>query len=109
MRRGLDGSRYVLVLKDGMSRFCEFIPTTVANTTVTFNSLMGWFKRYGIVLLWVSDQGSHFKSEVMEKLRKLLGAQHYFVTAYCPRAIGSVEVLNRQLLKAMRSLLNEIE
>nr|CCA21015.1 AlNc14C109G6335 [Albugo laibachii Nc14] len=107
MPLGLDGLLYVVVLKDGVSRFCEFISTTVANTMFTVNSLLDWFKRYGVVLLWVSDQGSHYKNEVMKKLRKLLGLQHHFVTAYCPWANGSVEVLNRKLLKAMRSLLSE--
>nr|CCA15461.1 transketolase putative [Albugo laibachii Nc14] len=76
------------------------------NTTVTVNALMDWFNRHGVVLLWVPNQGSHFLNEVMEKLRKLLGAQHHCVTAYCIWANGSIEVLNRQLLKAMQSLLN---
>ena len=51
MPKGLDGLRYVLVLKDGMSGFCEFLPTTVANTAVTVNALMDLFKRYGVVAL----------------------------------------------------------
>ena len=96
MRKGLHGF-YVLVLKDGMSGFCEFVPTTMANTAVTFHALLEWFKRYGVVLLWVSDQGSHFKNTVVDKFRNILGAQHHFVTAYCPWANGTVEVMNRQL------------
>ncbi|POM60165.1 hypothetical protein PHPALM_31010 [Phytophthora palmivora] len=55
---------------------------------------------------WVSDQGSHFKNLVMEELATLLGVQHHFVTAYCPWANGTVEVVNRQLLKCLRSLLS---
>lgn len=70
-------------------------------------ALMDWFKRYGVVFLWVSDQGSHFKNAVIGKLRKILGAQHHFVMAHCPWANGTVEVMNRQSLKVMRSLLSE--
>lgn len=47
MPEGLDGLRTVLVLKDGMSGFCEFFPTTVDNTEAPINALMDWLKRYG--------------------------------------------------------------
>nr|CCA27531.1 AlNc14C568G12167 [Albugo laibachii Nc14] len=107
MPKGLHGFCYVLVLKDGMSGFCEFVSTTMTNTAVTVPALLDWSKRYGVVLLWVSDQDFHFKNTVMDNLRKILGAQHHFVTAYCPWANGTVEVMNRQLLKVMRSLLSE--
>nr|CCA17015.1 PREDICTED: similar to OSJNBa0011F23.1 putative [Albugo laibachii Nc14] len=107
MPRGDDELCYVLVLKGRMSGFCELVPTTMANTDVTVHAILDWFIRYGLVSVWVSDRGSHFKNEVMAKLCKLLGTQHHFVTAYCPWANGSVEVLNRQLLKTMRSLLSE--
>ena len=107
MPKGLHGFCYVLVSKDGMSGFCELLPERMANTEVAVQVLLDWFKRYGAVLWWVSDQGSHFKNEIMEHLRKMLGAQHHFVTAYCPWANGTVEVMNRQLLKVMRSLPSE--
>nr|CCA22183.1 AlNc14C147G7406 [Albugo laibachii Nc14] len=59
MPKGLHGFCYVLVLEDGMSGFCEFVPTTMANTAVTVQAILDWFKRYGVVLLWVSDQGPY--------------------------------------------------
>ncbi|OWY97307.1 Retrotransposon protein, Ty3-gypsy subclass [Phytophthora megakarya] len=49
------GTAYVLVLKDDMTGF-------------------------GVVHSLVSDQGSHFTSEVIQKLCYLRGAQHHFVT-----------------------------
>lgn len=36
MPKELNGYTYVLVLKDGMSGFCELVTTTVANVEVTF-------------------------------------------------------------------------
>lgn len=56
---------------------------------------------------WVSDQGTHFKNQVIDELAKAVGANHHFMTAYCPWANGTVEVVNRLLLKCMRALLSE--
>lgn len=74
----------MLALKDGMTGFCELVLKSVAKKEVTVQALMDWFKRYGVVLLWVSDQISHLNNEVREKVWKVLAAQHYFVTAYHP-------------------------
>lgn len=43
---GIGGYRYVLVLKDGTSGFCEFISSVVANTDFTVVAIPDWFKRY---------------------------------------------------------------
>lgn len=90
MSKGLNGFCYVLVLEDGMSEFCELIPTRMVNTDVTILALLDWFKRYGVVLWWVSDQGSHFKTEAREQVQKVLVSKHHFVTVYCPW-VGSYE------------------
>lgn len=58
--KGLHGYTYVLVLADGMSGFCELVPTTGTNTEVVVQELMNWFKRHGSVFLWVSYLGSQF-------------------------------------------------
>ncbi|OWY99499.1 hypothetical protein PHMEG_00029487 [Phytophthora megakarya] len=78
------GTSYVLVLKDDMTGFVELVD-------------------------WVSDQGSHFTSEVIQKLCYLLGAQHHFVTAYSPSANGSVEVVNRLVFRSLEALLSELK
>lgn len=57
----LHGYTYVLTLKDGISGFCEFVSTTAANTELTVQALMDWFKQYGVIFLQVSDQGSELK------------------------------------------------
>ena len=106
MPKGINSFCYVLILKDGISGFSEFVPTTTATTEVIVHALLEWVKRHGIVLWWVSDQGSRFKNKVMRRLRKILGANKYFVTADSPWVKGTVEVMNRHLLKAIRSILS---
>ncbi|ETV64051.1 hypothetical protein H257_19007 [Aphanomyces astaci] len=56
---------------------------------------------------WVSDQGSHFKNEVIAELKHALGAHHHFTTARCPWANGTVESAMKTTLKAFRALLSE--
>jgi hypothetical protein len=102
-----DGYKYVLVLKDGMSGFAELVPCKTCTAEEVVDALGDWFKRYGPVHQWVSDQGAHFKNKAVEGVRRVWGAQHHFVTAYCPWANGTVEVVNRMLLRVLKSMSSE--
>ncbi|KAE8951185.1 hypothetical protein PF011_g33033 [Phytophthora fragariae] len=101
------GLKYVLVLKDNMSGYVELIACPNPTADYVYTGLMDWFKRFGVVLQWVSDQGAHFRNQVIERLQRALGAQHHFTTAYTPWANGTVEVVNRELLRAVKALLSE--
>jgi transposase InsO family protein len=102
-----DCFQYVLVIKDAMSGFVELIACQRCTAEECVDALCDWFKRYGPVYQWVSDQGSHFKNQAVEAVSKLFGAAHHFVTAYCPWANGTVEVANRMLLRVLKSILSE--
>jgi transposase InsO family protein len=105
--KSVDGYEYVLVIKDAMSGFVELIACQRCTAEECVDALCDWFKRYGPVYQWVSDQGSHFKNQAVEAVSKLFGAAHHFVTAYCPWANGTVEVANRMLLRVLKSVLSE--
>jgi hypothetical protein len=107
MVKGEGGMKYVLVLKDGMCGFVELMPCIHATADQVYQGLMDWFKRSGIVLQWVSDQGAHFRNLLVERLQRAIGAQHHFTTAYTPWANGTVEVVNREVLKGVKALLSE--
>ncbi|KAE9122647.1 hypothetical protein PF007_g7378 [Phytophthora fragariae] len=100
-------NKYVLVVKDDFSSFTELYPAADPDASTCVDALLQWFYRYGIVHQWVSDQGTHFKNEAIKKLAANVGANHHFTTAYCPWANGTVEVVNRFLLKCMRAVLSE--
>ena len=101
-----DGKSHVLVLKDDFSGFVELVPTSECTAHVTVNALLWWFARFGPVTHWVSDRGSHFLNFIMEELRNRLSSKHHFTTPYHPAANGTVEVVNKQLLHGLRSLLS---
>ncbi|POM58941.1 DNA/RNA polymerase [Phytophthora palmivora] len=103
------GARYVLVLKDDMSGYCELVVCADPTAEATCRCLLDWFKRFGPVPQWVSDQGTHFKNQLLEMLQKSYDGSHHFTTAYCSWANGSVEVMNRLLLKRLRAMLSELK
>ena len=98
---------YILVLKDKFSKFVWLFPCVNANSAAAVDAILQWSTLFGVPLTWISDQGSHFKNEVMTDLNNRLGANHHFTTAYCPWSNGSVERVNRNVLSMIRKLLAE--
>jgi hypothetical protein len=64
---------------------------------------------FGVVLLWISDRGSHFKDEVVRRVQKELKAKHQFTTANCPWSNGTIESACKQVIRAFRAVLSELK
>jgi len=104
-----DGPVYILILKDDFSSYVQLIPCESANAEATAGALIQWFASFGTVIQWVSDQGSHFKNEVIRILRKQTRGSHHFTLPYCPWTNGTVEVVCLELLRALRALSSEFQ
>jgi Integrase core domain/Integrase zinc binding domain len=83
--------QYLLLLKDDSSGYPWLLPCRTADAAATVNALMRWFAVFGVVLLWISDRGSHFKNEVVQRVQKKLKAKNHFTTANCPWSSGTIE------------------
>ncbi|KAF0747467.1 hypothetical protein AaE_007718 [Aphanomyces astaci] len=83
------------------------LPAPEATATFVKDCLLQWFAVFGVCNEWVSDQGTHFKNEVITELQHVLGTHHHFTTSCCPWANGTVEVVMRQLLRLFRTCLSE--
>ena len=105
--KALAGPKYVLVLKDDLSHYCELVACDEANADVVVEALMQWASRFPMPKVWVSDQGTHFKNYIMEAVARMLKVQHQLVVTYTPWRNGTVERLNRDLLQVMRVMLRE--
>jgi hypothetical protein len=81
-----DGSTYLLLLKDDAGKYVLLVNCVRAGASEAANALLSWLALFGVVRVWVSDQGSHFKNEVIRDLQHVLGAHHHFVAALCPWA-----------------------
>jgi hypothetical protein len=102
-----DGIKYLLVVKDDASKYVRLFPCKDPDASAVFNCLLDWFAVFGICYTWITDQGSHFKNHVIASLQHALGAHHHFTTARCPWSNGTVEVVNRSVLRVFRALLAE--
>ena len=101
---------YVLVIKDDFSHFVELVICESPSHYEVVDSLLAWHSRFGLRKdsIHISDQGTHFKNSVCRELERCLGIKHRFTPAHSPWSNGTVEVVNRHLLKCLRSLSSEL-
>jgi hypothetical protein len=57
----------ILVIKDDLSHFGELIPCLELTAFVIAEALLDWYKRFGLALYHVTDQGTHFKNQVISE------------------------------------------
>lgn len=107
--KAFNGWHSVLVLKDGLTHFVELQGCSSMAADVAAEALLDWFKRYGIVPTWVSDQPTHYRNTVLNTLAQRLTSLHHFTTAYCPWANGTVERANRDLSSVFKCILGEFK
>jgi hypothetical protein len=103
-----DKLHYVLVLKDGFANYVKLYASMCATTEVAIASVIDWASIFGVPEVWISDQGSHFRNQVMNALKLRLRANHHFVTPRCAWANGGVERVNREVLRLLKTLLAEM-
>jgi transposase InsO family protein len=92
-----------------LSGYLWLVPCKAATASETIEVLMRWFATFGVVLYWFSDQGSHFKNEVIQGLQRKLKAKHHFSTANCPWANGTIESACKQVIRNFRALLSDFK
>ena len=109
MGAGKGGAKYVLILKDDFSNYVWLRPASTCDAAHAIKALTEWVAAFGIPSVWISDQGSHFKNEVMHQLANELNTHHHFTTAYHPESNGTVEVVCRETLRVARALLSEFQ
>ncbi|POM62150.1 hypothetical protein PHPALM_28730 [Phytophthora palmivora] len=100
-------SAYLLVVKDGLSHYCELFPCATPTAYVAAEVLMMWHAIFGTPKTLMSDQGSHFRNEMINHLATRLKIEQKFSPVYSPWLDGTVERLNRDVLQVLRALLLE--
>jgi hypothetical protein len=100
-------SKYILVMKDEATHFCQLVVCDTPNSAVAVDALLQWHSGAGLPPLWISDSATHFKNEVIAELARRLKCQQDFITAYSPWINGTVERVNRDILQVLRAMLAE--
>jgi Integrase core domain/Integrase zinc binding domain len=99
--------KYLLLLKDDLSGYLWLVPCKAAGAAETVDALIHCFATFGVVLQWFSDQGAHFKNQIMLCLQKKLKSKHHFTSAHCPWANGTIESACKQVIRVSRALLSD--
>lgn len=109
LEESYDGNEYLLVIKDHATHFCELVICGKADSAAAVSGLLDWYSRFGFLAstIWVSDNGSHFKNEVMSELSRRMKVKHEFTLAHSPWINGSVERINRDILQVLKAMVLE--
>lgn len=109
MGPGLSGLKYVLVLSDDLSSYLWLCPTEAADAEAAAHEIARWIRTFTAMLFWVSDQGSHFKNEVIKLLAAAHKIKHDFTVANSPWVNGTVESCMRKIRAACQALQSEMK
>jgi len=95
-------NRHLITMMEGFTKWIEAKPTCEAMSKVAAKFLMDeiicW---YGVPMVVVMDNGSHFRGEFHELCRKL-GIWHRYATTYHPQMTGQDKRTNGLLLNRLR-------
>eukprot|EP00924_Labyrinthula_sp_SR-Ha-C_P014518 maker-scaffold_34-augustus-gene-0.59-mRNA-1 protein AED:0.45 eAED:0.46 QI:0/0/0/0.5/0.66/0.5/4/0/1472 len=97
---------YILVILEDVSRKVLLIEDPSPCAAVVVRALVMWRGLIGLppTFTLVSDNGSHFNNEVLKTFESRFPAERKFSIVYSPWSNGSIEVMNRFVLRVLRQL-----
>ncbi|GFY24817.1 retrovirus-related Pol polyprotein from transposon 297 [Trichonephila clavipes] len=99
--------RFLLVITDHFSKWCELIPLRKASAQAIANALFeNYISPYGAPISLISDNGPQFISEVFEHLSHRLEIKHIKTVTYRPHA-NLMERVNRTLVQMIACFVEE--
>ena len=106
--RTISGSAYIVVLVDRLSRWVEFIATPDIRTETVCDVIVNeWIFRYGVMKILLTDRGSQFTSDLLQKICKKLDIKLNIATASNHRAVGTAERLMKYLANFLAMFVNK--
>ncbi|CAF1308488.1 unnamed protein product [Rotaria sordida] len=102
------GNRYIISLTDVLSKFVitKAVRDCSATTAVKFLS-NDVILKYGTPTCILTDNGTHFTSQLTNKLFEHLGVTHLYSTVYHPQTNGQIERFNATMDGKIAALCNE--
>ena len=99
--------RYVLLVVDSFSRWCEAIPLKTQEASEVANALFAEvICRYGAPSCLVSDRGQNFMSKLVAALCELFEITRHHTSSYHPQTNSTVERLNSTIAQSLRTYAN---
>jgi hypothetical protein len=101
------GKQYVLILVEQTTHWPEFIPLSKASAKSVAKALIDVFSRTGIPRVLKSDNGTHFKNQLIRGLEDLLGIAPVFSTVEHHQTAGSAERMIRVVREMLRKVIGD--
>ncbi|CAN0328324.1 unnamed protein product, partial [Ascophyllum nodosum] len=92
---------------DDVSRFVWLEEAVSCSMEVAARSVLKWCASFGVPKAFTSDGGTHFTEQVMQMVSSRLGVVHHFGVANVSWSHGTVERMNREVVKTFRAVLSE--
>ncbi|CAF1446903.1 unnamed protein product, partial [Didymodactylos carnosus] len=98
-------NRYVLSITDYFTRWVTAIALPNPSAQATAEAIFkDYICRYGVPITILSDQGSHFRNELIQALESKIGINHIFSSVYHPQSNGLVERFNATFVPQLAKL-----
>jgi len=102
------GNKYILVTTDYLTKWPEVKATKEATAKVVKDFIYKEIIcRHGCPKIILSDRGSHFRNEVVDKLCAQFKIKHKLSSPYHPQTNGLVERFNRTLCESLAKVIEE--
>ena len=107
-RTSPEGNKYIMVMTDAFTKYAELvaIPDKKADT-IAKAFFERWICRFSVPQTIVTDNGREFANKVVDELCDLLHVEHRTTSPYHPQANSSAESYNRQIIKYMKTVMND--
>lgn len=98
---------HIIVISDYFTRWPEAYPVPDLTTETVIKVLQQFIATHGIPEHLITDRGTSFISEAIQRVYKSLGITKHTTTALHPQSDGVVERFNSKLIKTLTHLVRE--
>jgi hypothetical protein len=98
-------NRYVFAITDMFTRWVTAVALPSCTAQVTEEALFKhYICRYGVPVSILSDDGTHFRNQLLQSLEYKIGINHIFSTPYHPQSNGVIERCNATFIPQIAKL-----
>jgi hypothetical protein len=100
--------KYVLVIKDDFTGTVGLFHRDKATPADAAACLSSWIACHGAPRTLLTDNGTHFKNQLLADMVKKYNFHHRFTLPEVHRSNGSIESINKQIMFLLRALRSEL-
>lgn len=104
---GIQVLKFLIVLKDDFSGYSWISPNIASIAEHVSNCIANWIDTFYVMAVCRSNQGAHFRNDVINLLATQFGIYHHLTTTNSPGAKGTVVRLNLEVIRSLKNTFRE--